>query len=143
MSRCRRPPHSSIKMNQCLLKLRMLSRLCIPKCLFFSFLFPSLFMLPFLISSRPFSLKVDEYAMLDGVDAVGQRFVKPSTFSPKHVPLFLEGPTRQMKTLDTYEEKKAVYEMVKASPMRDKELGMYAISESLKGMSFEVQLSSF
>jgi len=81
---------------------------------------------------------VDEYTMLDGVDAVGQRFVKPSTFSPKHVPLFLEGPTRQMKTLDTYEEKKAVYEMVKASPMRDKELGMYAISESLKGMSFEV-----
>lgn len=81
---------------------------------------------------------VDEYDVLDGFDDAGRAFVKPRRFTPEPVPLFLEGPTRQMKTLGTQTEKKQVYDAVKQSPLRDEPLGMYTISESLAGMSFEI-----
>jgi hypothetical protein len=44
--------------------------------------------------------------VLDEVDASGMPFVKPLAFTPKALPMFLEGPVRQMKILTTDEEKK-------------------------------------
>jgi hypothetical protein len=66
-----------------------------------------------------FICQVDHYELLEGSDAMGRRYVKPLAFSPKTVPLFLEGPVRQLKTLKSTEDAKAVYEMVKASELHD------------------------
>ena len=81
---------------------------------------------------------VDSFELLDGVDDAGRTYVKPLKFTPKSVPLFLEGPTRQMKTVAAKDDALAIYKMVKDSALHDKELGMYTISESLTGMSFEI-----
>jgi hypothetical protein len=55
-------------------------------------------------------------------------------FRTHQVPLFLEGPVRNMKILKSKEEKKKVYERVKSSGLYDKELEMYTVSASLKEM---------
>ncbi|CAM9215932.1 unnamed protein product, partial [Chrysoparadoxa australica] len=70
----------------------------------------------------------------------GDQYVKvmPKGFKPTVIPLFLEGPVRQMKVLTKKEDHKAVYEAVKHSTLRDKELKMYKICESLEGQSEEV-----
>jgi hypothetical protein len=81
----------------------------------------------------------------DGDD--GQSGVTPSYFSynvtakemaVNRFPLFLEGPTRLMKLLDTPYEALNLYKKVKASPLRDQGLGMYTMSASLKGLSFDI-----
>ncbi len=54
-------------------------------------------------------------------------------------PLFLEGPTRYLKTVikdkDTIEK---MYNKVKKSGLRDEELNMYFVSASLKGQSYDM-----
>jgi hypothetical protein len=52
-------------------------------------------------------------------------------------PLFLEGPTRMMKTRHGADAR-AIYDNVKASPLHDKALGMYTISASLKGQNVDM-----
>jgi hypothetical protein len=52
-------------------------------------------------------------------------------------PLFLEGPTRMMKTAHGAHVRD-IYDKVKASPLHDKALGMYTISASLKGQNFDM-----
>jgi len=81
---------------------------------------------------------VDNYEALDGEDALGRKYVKPLSFTPQTVPLFLEGPTRFMKVAEGVEAQRAVYQSVKASEMYDKKLGMFKICAPLDGMSFEV-----
>ena len=81
---------------------------------------------------------VTAFERLGGTDALGRAFVKPLAFAPKSVPLFLEGPVRQMKTLGSVGERRAVYDAVKASALRDESLKMYKISAPLDSMSFEV-----
>jgi hypothetical protein len=75
---------------------------------------------------------------LGGTDALGRKYVKPLSFSPQTVPLFLEGPTRYMKVAEGIDAQRAVYLAVKASPIYDKALGMFKICAPLDGMSFEV-----
>ena len=52
-------------------------------------------------------------------------------------PLFLEGVTRVMKTMDK-KQAVALYEHVKHSGLRDKELKMYTLSSSLTGQSYDM-----
>jgi len=78
------------------------------------------------------------YEKLDTVDANGLTNVKISAFEVGSVPLFLEGPVRQMKTVTSPEERKAIYDKVKASDMYDEKLKMYKISGSLASMPIEI-----
>jgi hypothetical protein len=43
-------------------------------------------------------------------------------------PMFLEGPTRRMKTIHSTNEARVLYDQIRASPLRDVDLRMYTIS---------------
>lgn len=64
--------------------------------------------------------------------------ISPNSFDLRTLPLFLEGPTRQLKVLSTLAERKKVYELVKSSSLYDQELRMYMLSESLASMGQDV-----
>jgi len=53
-------------------------------------------------------------------------------------PLFLEGPTRYLKTVDDKESLDEMYAKVRKSGLRDEELAMYFVSASLKGQSYDM-----
>lgn len=54
-------------------------------------------------------------------------------------PLFLEGPTRYLKTIRHDKSKvEEMYSKVKTSGLRDEELKMYFVSASLKGQSYDM-----
>lgn len=67
-----------------------------------------------------------------------QLMAKPLEFKIHTVPMFLEGPTRQLKVLSTVEERREVYNAVKNSPLYDAALKMYFICESLSTMGSDV-----
>lgn len=58
------------------------------------------------------------------------------------MPYFLEGPVRYLKLEHSKEEKKALYDAVKASNLYDRKLKMYKVNESLNKASFEVGRST-
>jgi len=64
--------------------------------------------------------------------------VTPKSFKVNTLPLFLEGPTRQLKIIDDLEARRSVYKLVKNSPMYDTELQMYMLCESLASMGQDV-----
>ena len=57
-------------------------------------------------------------------------------FTPHTVPLFLEGPTRRMKTLPA-DACRAVADAVRRSPLYDEKLAMYKVNASLADLTFE------
>lgn len=63
------------------------------------------------------------------VDALGMSVVK--------FPLFLEGPTRMMKTANASLSRQ-IYQNVKASKLRDESLSMYTLSASLKDQPLDI-----
>ena len=67
----------------------------------------------------------------------GHLFVNATEMSVGKFPLFLEGVVRMMKTLDK-EKATVIYEAVKKSGLRDEELGMYTLSSSLVGQSYDM-----
>jgi len=71
---------------------------------------------------------------------VGQPFVRAKKFKAEVFPLFLEGPVRQLKTVDRgdTEALKGIHDAVKASPLYDAPLGQYKICESLEGQPAEM-----
>jgi hypothetical protein len=52
-------------------------------------------------------------------------------------PLFLEGPMRMLKTVNA-SAAEVIYNKLKVSPLRDDELGMYTISASLEGQTYDM-----
>lgn len=84
-----------------------------------------------------FSYNVTEWETTELVHKLGHPLVYAKQMVVNRFPLFLEAPTRFMKLLET-EETRDLYEKVKASPLRDKGLGMYTMSASLKGLSFDI-----
>ena len=58
------------------------------------------------------------------------------------MPYFLEGPVRYLKLEQSREEKKELYQAVKASNLYDRKLKMYKINESLHKASYEVGRST-
>ena len=84
------------------------------------------------LSSTYFSYEcTDYYTAPDG--GVGCR-----AFAQQALPLFLEGPVRQMKVVSGQARKRDIYRAVKASPLYDAKLKMYTLSESLEAMGPEV-----
>lgn len=70
------------------------------------------------------------------VDGVSKPF--PTAFAQKKLPLFLEGPTRQMKIVQTQQERMDIYQKVRSSALYDESLQMYKLSESLDSMGQDV-----
>uniref|UniRef100_A0A7S2MC55 Uncharacterized protein n=1 Tax=Octactis speculum TaxID=3111310 RepID=A0A7S2MC55_9STRA len=85
-----------------------------------------------------FIFDVTDYSLLGTYDQDGRENVKVLGFSPRSVPFFLEGPTRQLKTLKSIEERRRVYDEVKKSDLYDTALQMYKISGSLESMDLEI-----
>ena len=64
--------------------------------------------------------------------------VKAEKFETHTLPLFLEGPTRHLKIIDDIDERRTVYQKVKASTLYDEALKMFTVSESLSAIGPEV-----
>ncbi|NDI35867.1 cellobiose phosphorylase [Chengkuizengella sediminis] len=64
--------------------------------------------------------------------------VKVTKFKLHNLPQFLEGPTRALKVLDSFEEKQKLYEQIKSSGVYDEKLKMYKVNASLEGQPFEL-----
>ncbi len=58
-------------------------------------------------------------------------------FTPVHLPAFLEGPARYLKTLSDVEEAADLYNAVKSSGIYDKKIKMYKTSEALDAMGMD------
>jgi len=70
----------------------------------------------------------------DGV----QTSIIAKSFELRTLPLFLEGPTRHLRVVQTVEERRSIYEKVKSSALYDSALKMYTLCESLAAMGQEV-----
>ena len=69
---------------------------------------------------------------------VGLPLVNAKALAVGNFPLFLEGPTRYLKTVTEKSAIATMYDKVKASGLRDKELNMYYVSASLEGQSYDM-----
>lgn len=84
-----------------------------------------------------FSYNVTKYHETGERNKDGHPLVSPKQMEVGLFPLFLEGPTRYIKTVDGGEAK-VIYERVRKSGLRDNELSMYTISASLQGQSLDM-----
>lgn len=89
------------------------------------------------ITPTYFSYNVTNWTLTGNRNKDGHPFVNPLQMEVGRFPLFLEGPVRMMKSVDLGEAKN-IYEHVRHSGLRDEGLGMYTISASLKGQSFDM-----
>ena len=84
-----------------------------------------------------FSFNVTKWMETGERNKDGHPLVIPRQMQVGRFPLFLEGPTRYLKTVDGGEARE-MYHNVRKSGLRDKELGMYTISASLDGQSYDM-----
>eukprot|EP00536_Pseudo-nitzschia_multiseries_P007614 jgi/Psemu1/240375/estExt_Genewise1.C_1810022 len=86
-----------------------------------------------------FSYDVTEWEPTGERNAVGLPLVNAKSMKVGVFPMFLEGPVRYMKTIQDDKKKMTdIYERVLTSGLRDNELGMYYLSSSLTGQSFDM-----
>lgn len=84
-----------------------------------------------------FSFEVTKWEENGKHNSVGLPLVNAKAFKVGRFPLFLEGPTRYLKTVGN-DVASAMYDKVKESGLRDKELNNYFVSASLKGQSYDM-----
>jgi len=89
------------------------------------------------ISPTYFSFNVTRWSSTGNYNADGHRLVTAKEMVVGTFPLFLEGPTRNLKVVDSPGAKE-IYNRVRGSPLRDEGLGMYLISASLQGQSLDM-----
>ena len=89
------------------------------------------------ITPTYFSFNVTKWVVTGETNKDGHPFVNATELVVGKFPLFLEGVVRMMKTLDT-EEATSIYNAVKKSGLRDEKLGMYTLSSSLVGQSYDM-----
>ena len=86
-----------------------------------------------------FSYNITSWELNGKKNKVGLPLADAKSMSVGRFPLFLEGPTRYLKTIDDEDNAAAtMYEKVKTSGLRDEELSMYFVSASLKGQSYDM-----
>lgn len=85
-----------------------------------------------------FAYNLSAYETGESTDPQGRVIVRPVKFTQTRLPLFLEGPVRMMKTLETGEQARALYEKVKTSELYDKHLNMYKLNTSLLNQPHEI-----
>jgi hypothetical protein len=84
-----------------------------------------------------FSYNVRKWEINGLETANGLPLVNATAMELRIFPMFLEGPARMMKLLKQ-PNVTDLYKRVQSSPLRDANLGMYTISASLKGQSFDL-----
>ncbi len=77
------------------------------------------------------------FDVLDDTDPAGRPYIQVRSFLPVPLPVFLEGPVRQMKVLPKAEAQK-LYEAVRASELFDHKLGMYRVNASLADLPQDI-----
>jgi hypothetical protein len=86
-----------------------------------------------------FSYNITSWELNGKSNEKGLPLVNAKSMSVGRFPLFLEGPTRYLKTITGDDDAaSAMYDKVKESGLRDKELDMYFVSASLKGQSYDM-----
>lgn len=85
-----------------------------------------------------FSYDVTQWELTGEKTDVGHPLVNALALKVGRFPLFLEGPTRYLKTIDDKSAVSDMYTKVKTSGLRDEELKMYFVSASLKGQSYDM-----
>jgi len=86
-----------------------------------------------------FAYNITSWELNGLTNAVGLPLVNAKSMSVLRFPLFLEGPTRYMKTvINDSAAVSDIYQKVRKSGLRDDELGMYYVSASLKGQSYDM-----
>lgn len=79
-----------------------------------------------------FAWNITEFELLwPNKDYQGNFLIYPKQMKPTVLPIFLEGAARYFKVLSSPQEKRELYEKVKAGPLYDRKLKMYKISENL------------
>ena len=78
-----------------------------------------------------------EYDILETTDPEGRPFICIKTFQPVPLPLFLEGPVRQMKVLNG-EDALKLHRNVYDSHLYDDKLGMYRVNASLDDQPHDI-----
>jgi len=91
-----------------------------------------------IIAPTYFSYNVTVWEKTGEVNRNGHSFVRAKEMVVILFPLFLEGPTRMMKTVSSKAEAQEMYGNVKNSGLYDADLRMYTISASLKGASIDM-----
>jgi hypothetical protein len=71
-------------------------------------------------------------------DNLQDGFIKPTKFSQKKVPYFLEAQMHALRLTDNKETARNIYKATKQSPLYDKALKMYKVTAPLKDMPFEL-----
>jgi len=90
-----------------------------------------------------FTYRVEEFDLLKDkqgrqqTDAQGRSCIRVKRFTPRPLPLFLEGMVRAM-TLAEADSTEHLYEQVKASSLYDRKLKMYKINASLDGLPKDI-----
>lgn len=79
-----------------------------------------------------------DYVHTGEEDEFGNPIVKPKGFKQHRLPLYLEGPVRYAKLLDTQSEVRKIYEKIKQSDLYDRKLKMYRLNASLHDETFEI-----
>jgi len=91
------------------------------------------------VSPSYFSYDVTSWKLNGGKSGMGLPTVDATSMSVGIFPLFLEGPTRYMKTIpDDKDSQLQVYNNVMTTGLRDEPLQMYTISASLIGQSYDM-----
>jgi hypothetical protein len=85
-----------------------------------------------------FSYDVVSWTLTGESSIDGHPFAMPLEMEVRLLPLYLEGPTRFLKTVNSKDESKLLYDKVRGSPLRDVNLPMYTISASLISQSLEL-----
>lgn len=89
------------------------------------------------ITPTYFSYNITTWEVTGKKNAEGHPFVIAKEMEVGKFPLFLEGVVRMMKTVEK-DEAQSIYERVKNSGLHDKQLGMYTLSSSLVGESYDM-----
>ena len=85
-----------------------------------------------------FFYSLSEYEIEDSLDEQGRAIIRPLSFTQTRLPIFLEGPVRSMKTFESEDKARDLFEKVKSSELFDKKLNMYKLNASLIKQSHEI-----
>jgi hypothetical protein len=86
-----------------------------------------------------FAYEVTKYKKTGDLNAQGHPLVVPCQLMVGRFPVFLEGPTRLMKTVSSTQNASTIYRHVRdESGLRDHDLSMYTVSASLEGQSIDM-----
>jgi hypothetical protein len=91
-----------------------------------------------------FKYEIDQYELMKDENGeithnkMGHPFIRAKQFSPKTLPVFLEGAVRFIKILNDLNTKRSIYKKVKASELFDTKLSMYKVNTSLADQPHDI-----